>query len=93
MWLMIAEIYPLKVRGLGSSIATCANWGSNMIVALTFLTLVEFLGASGTFFIYFIISIFGLFFVYFIVPETKGVTLERIEANLYARLPPRKLGN
>jgi len=93
MWLMIAEIYPLKVRGLGSSMATAANWGSNMIVAVTFLSLVELLGASGTFFIYSLISLLGLIFIYYLVPETKGVTLEQIEANLQNGLSFRKLSN
>jgi sugar porter (SP) family MFS transporter len=92
MWLMIAEIYPLKVRGLGSSLATAANWGSNMIVALTFLTLVQWLSASGAFFIYFIISLFGIAFIYFLVPETKSVTLEEIESSLQAGLTFKKLG-
>jgi sugar porter (SP) family MFS transporter len=92
MWLMIAEIYPLKVRGLGSSLATAANWGSNMIVAYTFLTLVNLLGASGTFFLYFVISLFGISFIYFLVPETKSITLEQIEMRLQAGLSFRKLG-
>jgi MFS family permease len=39
-WLLISEIYPLKVRGSAMSVATMANWGSNLLVALTFLTLV-----------------------------------------------------
>jgi hypothetical protein len=93
MWLMIAEIYPLKVRGLGSSLATAANWGSNMIVALTFLSLIEFFSARTTFLIYGIISLLSLFFIYYLVPETKGVTLEKIEENLRAGLSFRKLGN
>jgi sugar porter (SP) family MFS transporter len=92
MWLLIAEIYPLKVRGLGSSLATCANWGSNMIVALTFLTLIKLLGPSATFLIYFIVTLISIFFIYWFVPETRGVTLEQIEANLYAGLSTRQLG-
>ena len=92
MWLVIAEIFPLKVRGLGASLATCVNWGSNWLVAITFLSLIEVLGPSGTFFIYFIVSIFSIIFVYFWVPETKGCTLEDIEANLYAGKSARQLG-
>ncbi len=92
MWLMIAEIFPLKVRGLGASIATCVNWGSNWLVAITFLTLIETTGASGTFFIYFLISLVSIFFVYFFVPETKGCSLEDIESNLYAGKSARQLG-
>lgn len=92
MWLMISEIYPLRVRGLGSSLATAANWGSNMVVAYTFLTFINFLGASGTFFMYFVISMLGMFFIYFLVPETKSVTLEQIELRLQSGLSFRKLG-
>jgi sugar porter (SP) family MFS transporter len=93
MWLMIAEIYPLKVRGLGCSLATAANWGSNMLVAYTFLSLIEIVGASGTFLLYAVISMAGIAFIYFLVPETKSVTLEQIEKNLQAGLSFRKLGS
>lgn len=92
MWLMISEIFPLKVRGLGSSMATCVNWASNWLVTITFLTLMQYVGASGTFLIYFIIGIVTILFVYNWVPETKGVTLEQIEANLYAGKRSRYLG-
>ncbi len=92
MWLMISEIFPLKVRGFGSSLATCVNWGSNWLVAITFPLLIESVSASGTFLIYAIIGLLTLFFIHHIVPETKGVTLEDIEKNLYAGKPARKLG-
>ena len=92
MWLMIAEIYPLKVRGVGASLATCMNWMSNLLVTVTFLKLVELLGASGTFALYMLFSILSIFFVYWLVPETKGVTLEQIEANLFSGKQWRKLG-
>jgi len=92
MWLMISEVFPLRVRGLGSSLATCTNWSSNFIVTLTFLTLLENFGPSSTFFIYSMLSLLSLGFVYKYVPETKGVSLEQIEANLYAGKPARLLG-
>lgn len=93
MWLMIAEIYPLQVRGVGASLATCVNWASNLLVTATFLELVHFFGARGTFSIYMICSIFSILFVYFLVPETKGISLEEIEENLFAGKPWRKLGS
>lgn len=92
MWLMISEIYPLKVRGLGASLATTVNWASNILVAYSFLTLVELFKLSGTFCIYFAASILGILFVYFLVPETKHVTLEQIEESLRAGLSFRRLG-
>jgi sugar porter (SP) family MFS transporter len=92
MWLMIAEIYPLRVRGVGASLATCMNWASNLLVTATFLKLVESLGASGTFGLYMLFCIVSLAFVYWLVPETKGVTLEKIEANLFSGKRWRKLG-
>lgn len=92
MWLMIAEIYPLKVRGIGASFATCVNWASNYLVTITFLTIVAAIGASGTFLVYGAFCVLSLLFVYFFVPETRGVTLEQIEGNLFAGKPWRELG-
>ena len=79
-WLLIAEIYPLKIRGLAEGTAATFNWGSNFIVSLTFLTLVEKLGASSTFLLYALASVASWLFAYYVVPETKGRTLEQIEA-------------
>jgi sugar porter (SP) family MFS transporter len=81
-WLIIAEIFPLRVRGLATSLAVAATWGINMIIAFTFMTLIQQFGASYTFLIYCVVCIAGWFFVYFNVPETKGVSLEQIEMNL-----------
>ena len=78
-WLMIAEIYPLKIRGRAMSTATMVNWGTNLIVAITFLSLIQILGTAGTFWLYGAVAILALIFVYFRVPETKGKSLEEIE--------------
>ena len=80
-WLIIAEIYPTRIRGLAMSIATVTNWGFNLVVALTFLPMIDKLGQSGTFLFFALISILGLIFCYKYVPETKGVSLEDIEQN------------
>ncbi len=91
-WLMISEIYPLKIRGIGMSVATLSNWLFNFIIALTFLSIVEFLGRPGAFWLYGLVGIFGLWFTWKYIPETKGVPLEEIEENLYAGKPARELG-
>jgi SP family galactose:H+ symporter-like MFS transporter len=48
-WLMIAEIYPLRLRGQAVGVATTANWASNLVVSSTFLTLTDTFGPSRTF--------------------------------------------
>lgn len=79
-WLIISEVYPLGIRGRAMGIATFSNWLCNYFVSLTFLTLIQKLGTSGTFWIYAIICFLGLWFVIKLVPETKGKTLEQIQA-------------
>ena len=78
-WLLVAEIYPQAIRGRAMSLATLANWGANMVVALTFLTLVGMLGRAGAFWLYGVIGISAWVFAYFLVPETRGKSLEAIE--------------
>lgn len=93
-WLLISEVFPTKIRGLGMSIATMVNWVSNFIVANTFLTLGRvttgtmpspvdpndtIINLGGAFFIYAAVGVIGLFFIYRFIPETKGHSLEEIE--------------
>ena len=80
-WLLIAEIYPLEIRGRAMSIATVVNWVANLLVALTFLTLIDVLGKPGAFWFYAAIGVGAWFFSYFLVPETKNKTLEEIEVH------------
>jgi sugar porter (SP) family MFS transporter len=80
-WLMISEIYPLRIRGTAMSVASIANWGSNFLVALTFPILLATLGGAGSFWLFAVLGIVAWFFVYFRVPETKGRSLEEIEAS------------
>ena len=91
-WLLIAEIYPLKIRGLAMSTATMFNWGANLIIGITFLTLIHVAGKSGTFWIYGALGILAWLFVYAWVPETKGKSLEEIEEHFRAGKHPRELG-
>ena len=90
-WLMISEIYPLKVRGAAMSVATVANWAMNLVVAVTFLTLVDVLGRPETFWLYGMIAVFAWVFFYLLVPETKGKTLEQIESHWRTGKSPRAL--
>jgi MFS transporter, SP family, galactose:H+ symporter len=79
-WLLISEIYPLKVRSSAEGLAATFNWCSNLLVSLTFLTLLQQIGATRTFWFYGVFAIGAWLFSYYLVPETKGRTLEEIEA-------------
>jgi sugar porter (SP) family MFS transporter len=80
-WLMLSEIYPLRIRGRAMSVGTLANWATNLIVALSFLTLTQLLGKATTFWLYAGITAASWVFAFFLVPETMGKTLEQIEAH------------
>ncbi|KAL9271291.1 D-xylose-proton symporter-like 3, chloroplastic-like protein [Drosera capensis] len=81
-WLMVSEIFPLRTRGRGISLAVLANFGSNAIVTFAFSPLKEYLGAANLFLIFGAIALLSLLFVLLLVPETKGLTLEEIEAKI-----------
>jgi sugar porter (SP) family MFS transporter len=91
-WLLIAEIYPLKIRGLAMSLATLSNWVFNLVIAMSFLTITEALGKAQTFWLYALVGLGGWFFCRHLVPETKGSSLEVIEANLRAGRRTRDMG-
>lgn len=87
-WLLISEIYPLKIRGGAEGIAAGTNWAFNFLVSLTFLSLIQSLGPSDSFWLYGLLSVAAWFFCYALVPETKGRTLEEIEASWHASARP-----
>jgi sugar porter (SP) family MFS transporter len=79
MWLLISEIYPTKIRGKAMSLAALSVWGSNWVVAGTFLSLLDHAGPARTFWMYAILCAAAFVFCYALVPETKGRSLEAIE--------------
>jgi sugar porter (SP) family MFS transporter len=77
-WVLIAEIFPNKVRGAATSIAVISLWLAYFILVFTFPILFNHLKDS-TFYIYAGICLLGFFFVWFRIRETKGKTLEELE--------------
>jgi SP family myo-inositol transporter-like MFS transporter 13 len=73
-----SELFPLSVRSLGSALATATNWGSNTIVGLTFLPMMEFLTPTGTFAVYAVVCVGCWATVKRIYPETAGLGLEDV---------------
>ena len=90
-WLILSEVFPLKVRGIGMSMGSLSNWLFNGVIAFTFLKLVNALTPSGAFWLYALLGIIALIWGYRYIPETKGVTLEQIEEHWRKRRPPAAL--
>jgi sugar porter (SP) family MFS transporter len=80
-WILVSEVFPLRVRGRGVAAATLGSGTSNFLVSLTFLSLLSAAGNTVTFAIYGAFCILTLFFVRFVIPETKGRELESISAS------------
>ncbi len=81
-WLMISEIYPQRVRGTAMSVASMANWGANFVVTISFLTLLSAIGGTGVFALFAFLTLVAIWFFIRRVPETKGRSLQAIEADL-----------
>ena len=83
-WLLISEIFPLRIRGRAMSVSTVANWGSNLIVSQVFLLLIHGIGSAATFGLFALMTALNLAFAVARVPETKGRSLEQIEQGMKA---------
>jgi SP family xylose:H+ symportor-like MFS transporter len=81
-WVLIAEIFPNRIRGPAVSIAVSALWIACFVLTYTFPVLNQRLQTAGTFWLYSAICLVGLVFIVLRVPETKGKTLEQIEHEL-----------
>ena len=78
-WTVINEVFPERIRGRGVALATAVNWGSAWLVSQFFLSLVQAIGSSLTFFLFAVFCVAGWIWVYRIVPETKRQSLEQIQ--------------
>ncbi|KAJ4785499.1 Transporter [Rhynchospora pubera] len=81
-WIINSEIYPLRFRGLCGGIAAVSNWGANLIVSQSFLSLTQALGTAPTFLLFGVVSMFAFVLIFFVVPETKGLQFEEVESML-----------
>jgi SP family arabinose:H+ symporter-like MFS transporter len=78
-WVIISEIFPIKMRGVAMSVATFALWVAVYLVTQLFPMMLEMVGPAGTFWIFGAMALLSFGFVWARVPETKGRTLEEIE--------------
>lgn len=91
-WLVCSEIFPLEVREVGMTITTIVNWTFAGLVMANALTFMHAFGNASIFYLFAAFCVLAIIFVKFFVPETRGITLEELEANLKAGVPLRKLG-
>ena len=82
VWVYLSEIFPLHMRGFGMGLSVFMLWITNGFLSLYFLTLVEGVGITGTFFLFAAVGAIALFFVWKWVPETRGRTLEALEEDV-----------
>jgi len=85
--LIVAELYPLSIRGLGMSIATCCSLGSAAFLSFAFPHMATLLGDARIFWLFGLVAAAGWVFCYFLAPETKGKTLQEIEQFWLPRKP------
>ncbi len=78
-WVILSEIFPNRIRGIALSVATVSLWIASAVLVFTFPIINNWIGTSGAFWMYSIISVAGFIFVYKKLPETKGKSLEELE--------------
>ena len=79
VWTVINEIFPNRVRGRAVAVATAVNWGAAFLVSEFFLTLIDAIGSSATFWLFAAFAVIAYVWIWRKVPETKGKSLEEIQ--------------
>ena len=81
-WLTGSEIYPLAVRGAGTAAQSATLWGTNLLITLTLLTMIDTFGVGQVFWLYGLFNVAAWIFVWRLLPELTGHSLEDIEKHL-----------
>lgn len=92
VWVLCSEIQPTRGRDFGIAVSTLTNWLANMAAGATFLSLLRLLGPAATFGGYAALNLLFIVVVIAWVPETKGVSLDDIEARLLGGAALRRIG-
>ncbi|KAL6217343.1 hypothetical protein ACLB2K_010560 [Fragaria x ananassa] len=80
-WVIMSEIFPINIKGQAGSFATLVNWFGAWLCSYTFNFLMTW-SSYGTFILYAVINVLAIIFIVVMVPETKGRTLEQIQASI-----------
>jgi sugar porter (SP) family MFS transporter len=90
-WVYSSEIFPLKLRAQGASIGVAVNRVMNATVSMSFISIYKAITIGGSFFMFAGISVLAWVFFYFSLPETKGKSLEEMEALFSKNARPRNI--
>ena len=82
VWLLLAEIFPLKIRSFAMGVCVFCLWMANAVVAFGFPPMVDAVGIASSFFVFAALGVLALIFIYTMVPETRGVSLEEFEEEM-----------
>ncbi|MFB0844647.1 sugar porter family MFS transporter [Paenibacillus oleatilyticus] len=80
VWVLLSEIFPNRIRGRATAIASMSLWAADYIVSQSFPPMLNTAGPAMTFWIFGVLSLVTFLFTWRVVPETKGKSLEEIEA-------------
>lgn len=89
-WIVVGELFPGRIRGMATGIASMVNWFGNIVVALFFPVLLNSIGLSNIFFMFTALCLVGFLFAKYVLYETNGKTLEEIELYLENRFDENK---
>lgn len=84
VWVWLAEIFPVQVKGIGIGISVFFGWSVNATVALFFPTMVSGIGLTFSFLVFAVVGVAALVFVALFVPETRGRSLEELDRAVYS---------
>jgi hypothetical protein len=84
VWVCLSELFPLRMRGFGMGVCVLILWVTNAIIAFSFPILVDSVGITGSFLVFFALGVFFVFFLWKMLPNTSGRSLEALEEDFAA---------
>ncbi|WP_308191345.1 sugar porter family MFS transporter [Cellulomonas sp. ACRRI] len=86
-WVILAELFPLRVRGFAIGLCVFWNWTANAVISGFFPSVVAGIGVNGTFLLFAAVNVLSWLFVRFVLPETRDRSLEQLEEDFRAARP------
>jgi MFS transporter, SP family, sugar:H+ symporter len=79
MWVMLGEMFPNQLRGVGLAVSGLSQWVCNFLITMTFPLLLASVGLAGAYGLYTLGALLSIWFVVKMVHETKGTELEQMQ--------------